>query len=115
LEQQNEKTGAKTAWTVRNPYLSGVFLILIGIIALWIISNIRSPTSFNDIFTFFIVIPTLMLLPGVSLAASLLCISLLKLSLVRPYKPSIAITSTLALILNILAIIFFIKTAPVLF
>jgi hypothetical protein len=115
LEQQNEETEARTAWTVRNPYLSGVFLILIGIVALWIISNLRSPTSFNDIFTFLIVIPILILLPGVSLAASLLCISLLKLSLVRPYKLPAAITHALALISNVLAIIFFIKTVPELF
>ena len=115
LEQQNEETGARAAWTVRNPYLSGVSLTLIGIIALWIIANLRSPTSFNDVFTFLIVIPILILLPGVSLAASLLCISLLKLSLVRPYNWTVAITNTLALILNVSAIIFFIKTVPVLF
>jgi hypothetical protein len=115
LEQQNEETEARAAWTVRNPYLSGVSLTLIGIIALWIIANLRSPTSFNDVFTFLIVIPILILLPGVSLAASLLCISLLKLSLVRPYNWTVAITNTLALILNVSAIIFFIKTVPVLF
>jgi hypothetical protein len=115
LEQQNEEAEASTAWTVSNPYLSGVFLILIGTVALWIISNLRSPTLFNDIFTFFIVIPILILLPGVSLAATLLCIRLLKLSLVRPYKLLAAITHTLALVSNILAIIFFIKTVPVLF
>jgi hypothetical protein len=115
LEQQNEEAEVSTTWAVSNPYLSGVFLILIGTVALWIISNLRSPTSFNDIFTFLIVIPILILLPGVSLAATLLCIRLLKLSLVRPYKLLAAITHTLALVSNILAIIFFIKTVPVLF
>jgi hypothetical protein len=115
LEQQNEEPAARTAWTVRNPYLSGVFLILLGFVTLWIISNLRSPTSFNDAFTFLIVIPILILLPGVSLAASLLCINLLKLSLVRPYNWLAAMTNMLALIPNLLAIIFFIKTVPVLF
>ena len=114
MEQQNEEAETKS-WTLRNPFLTSVFLILLGIIALWIISNLRSPTSFNDIFTFLIVIPILILLPGVSLAASLLCMSLLKLSLVRPYELTATITHTLALLLNVLAIIFIIKTVPVLF
>lgn len=114
MEQQNEEAETKS-WTLRNPFLTSVFLILLGIIALWIISNLRSPTSFNDVFTFLIVIPILLLLPGVALAASFLCVSLLKISLVRPVNWPATITSTLALLLNVLAIIFFIKTVPILF
>jgi len=115
LEQQTEEVEIRTPWTFRNPGMSSGFLIVLGIIALWILSNLRSPTSFNDIFTFLVVIPILILLPGVSLAASFLCVSLFKLSLLKPLKRLVIVTSTVAIALHALVIIYFIKTVPIFF
>ena len=100
---------------LKNPKVSGPILMILGLIVIWIIANLKSPTSFNEIFTFLIVIPILGLLPGLSLAACLMCVAIMKDNSPNYQSNLVKITHLIALTLHLLAIIFFIKTIPIFF
>ncbi|HBZ18339.1 MAG TPA: hypothetical protein DEO41_02965, partial [Betaproteobacteria bacterium] len=78
MEEESRETAATSSWATQNPILSSALLVTVGAVAMWMISNIRSPESFNGVFTFLVVIPILGLLPAVSLVAALLSVALLK-------------------------------------
>ncbi|MDA0238171.1 MAG: hypothetical protein O3B03_06620 [Proteobacteria bacterium] len=115
MEEKLRETATTSSWACKNPTQSSALLVLVGILAMWMISNIRAPETFNAVFTFLVVIPILGLLPAVSLVASLLSASLLKERIPNKNLWLVRGLSIVALSLNVLAIIFFIKTIPIFF
>jgi hypothetical protein len=114
-ENENLNRYGNRVFGLKNPKMSGPILMILGLIVIWIIANLKSPTSFNEIFTFLIVIPILGLLPGLSLTACLMCVATIKDNSPNNQSTSVKITHLIALTLHLLAIIFFIKTIPIFF
>jgi hypothetical protein len=114
-ENENLNRYGNRVFGLKNPKMSGPILMILGLIVIWIIANLKSPTSFNEIFTFLIVIPILGLLPGLSLTACLMCVATIKDNSPNNQSKSVKITHLIALTLHLLAIIFFIKTIPIFF
>lgn len=115
MEEESKEAVITNSWAFSNPRLSSALLVFVGLVAMWMISNIRSPEAFNDVFTFLVVIPILGLLPAVSLVAVLLSAALLKERIPNTNLWLVRGLSTIALSINGLAIIFFIKTIPTFF